>query len=244
LLKLAEIMAKAKLTVPMIFCTGEVLYPSQRTKLEKVFGAHVATYYGCNEVGGMAFECEYGNLHVTEEHVILETVDEDGQPVWDQPGRILITDLDNRIMPLLRYELGDVGTLTRQPCQCGRGLLVLKELQGRRQDLLQNARGDILPAIFFAERSRMLRSIRAYQFIQRKINEIVFRYVPNGSTADSEVNDLCAAVKQQLGTDMRVICERCDSISLTPRGKTRLVVGLDSIVADHSGHGDPLFLNS
>lgn len=228
LLKLAELAADAGLRVPVIFSTGEMLYPDQRKALETVFAARVAEYYGSNEVNGLAYECERGRRHVTEEHVIMETVDNAGQPVWDQPGRILVTDLDNHVMPLLRYELGDVGVLTREPCPCGRSLLVLKELQGRRQDLLRNARGAVLPAIFFAGQFRNLRGLRAYQVVQKQLDEVTLRYVPCGPEGVSEVDALCAGITRQLGSELRVQREVCESIPLTPRGKTRLVVGMDS----------------
>jgi len=227
LLKLAEIAMDAGLQVPVIFSTGEMLYPAQRKTMEKVFSSRVTEYYGSNEVSGIAFECEHGRKHITEEHVLLETVNDAGQPVWEQPGRILVTDLDNHAMPLVRYELGDVGILTREPCPCGRALLVLKELQGRLQDCLQNAHGDILPAMFFAEVSQHLAGIRSYQLVQSSFGDILLRYVPNGHTAEAEVELIRAAIHKHLGSEMRIISEICKEISLTPRGKTRLVVGMD-----------------
>jgi phenylacetate-CoA ligase len=227
LLKLAEAADGQQVDVPVILCTGEMLYPFQRERLQSVFNAKVAEYYGSNEVGSLAFECEHGGKHVTEEHVLLETVDEQGHPVWEQPGRIVVTDLDNHIMPLIRYELGDLGTLTREPCVCGRPQLVLRELEGRRQDVLRNARGDILPAMFFAEKSRHLRGIRAYQLVQRDLNEIVLGYVADNPAASVEAEGIRRAILQHLGADMRIRLESRTEILLTPRGKTRLVVGLD-----------------
>ena len=226
LIKLAEMAADSGLHVPVIFSTGEMLFPAQRRKLETVFSARVAEYYGSNEVSGIAFECPRGHLHITEEHVLLETVDDCGNPVWDQPGRILVTDLDNQVMPLIRYELGDIGVLTREPCQCGRTLLVLKELQGRLQDYLQNARGNILPAMFFAELSRHLTSIRSYQLVQRTMDEILFRHVPNGPAAEEEAESIRAVIQIHLGREMRVTSEVCQEIALSAGVKMRLVMGL------------------
>jgi phenylacetate-CoA ligase len=226
LLKLAGLAERESLRVPVVFCTGEMLPASQRRRLAAVFGGRVAEYYGSNEVGGLAFECEQGRLHVSEEHVLVETVDEAGQPVWERPGRILVTDLDNQIMPLLRYELGDIGVLTREPCACGRSLLVLRQVQGRCQDCLRNAQGDILPAMFFAEQSRHLSGISAYQLVQRQLDEIELRYVVGGPMAEAEAEGLCHVIRRQLGPQMRITREVCAQISLTPRGKSRLVVGL------------------
>jgi phenylacetate-CoA ligase len=227
LLKLADMAEGAGVAVPVICSTGEMLYPFQRTRLEKVFQAKVAEYYGSNEVGAIAFDCEQGSRHITEEHVLVETVDEQGRPAGEESGRIVVTDLDNQIMPLIRYELGDLGELTREPCACGRPQLVLRQLQGRCQDMLRNERGDILPAMFFAESSRHLRGIRAYQLVQRQLNEIVLCYVAGNGAAEMEAERMCGVIRQHLGKQMRVRMETRSEILLTPRGKTRLVVGLD-----------------
>ena len=226
LLRLAQIARPAQLHIPVVFCTGEAIYPAQREFLHAVFDCQVRDYYGCNEINSLAYECEHGQKHITAEHVILETVDDHGQPVWDQPGRILVTDLDNTAMPMLRYELGDLGVLTRDPCPCGRTLPVLKHLEGRCQDVLRNARGDIVPAMAFAEESRHLTSIPAYQFVQTTVDHITFRYVPAGAQHAAEATRLCQRITQQLGP-ITIHTERCLAIPLTPRGKTRLVVGME-----------------
>lgn len=227
LLKLAELAeGGTPVEVPVIFATGEMLYPAQRQKLAATFSARVAVYYGCNEVSSLAYECEHGRLHVSEEHVILETVDANGQPVWEQPGRLLVTDLDNHVMPFLRYEVGDRGTLTREPCPCGRTLTVLQELQGRLQDVLQNARGDILPAIFFAGQFRQLPGVRAYQLVQTSLDKVTIRYVVAGADAKTSIDSLCGAITARLGPQVQLQRERCETIPLTPRGKMRLVMGL------------------
>ncbi len=227
LLRLAEMADGKQVRVPVVISTGEMLYAGQRRRLEDVFRARVAEYYGSNEVGGIAFECEQGSMHISEEHVWLETLDEDGRPIWEEPGRIVVTDLDNRVMPLIRYELGDRGVLTREPCPCGRSLLVLRELQGRRQDVLRNRHGDILPAIFFVEQSRHLRAIRGYRLVQENADDILVRYAPEGAGAETEAEGLRQSILDHLGAGMRVRTESCGEILLTPRGKTRLVVGLD-----------------
>ena len=68
-----------------VFTTGEMLYPQQRKLLSDRFNAPVYSYYGSNEIGGIAFECEQGEKHVTDEHILLETLDDNGQLVWVLP---------------------------------------------------------------------------------------------------------------------------------------------------------------
>ena len=102
----------------------------------------------------------------------------------------------------------------------------LKHLEGRCQDVLRNARGDIVPAMAFAEESRHLTSIPAYQFVQTTVDHITFRYVPAGAQHAAEATRLCQRITQQL-RPITIHTERCLAIPLTPRGKTRLVVGME-----------------
>jgi phenylacetate-CoA ligase len=226
LVRLAETNKKAHIRIPVVLSTGEMLYPHQRKALSASFGALVSDYYGSNEINSIAFECEAGRKHVMEEHVILETVDDHGNPVWDKPGRILVTDLDNYAMPLIRYDLGDMGVLTREPCRCGRNLTVLQSLEGRTQDVLRNEGGKILPAIFFAARFRDIQAVRKYQLEQTDWRRIELRYIPLTESADAEIEKICTEIRSRLGNHISIQKEKTNEIPLTARGKSRLVIGL------------------
>jgi phenylacetate-CoA ligase len=224
LMQLAETTGSSVLSLPIIISTGEMLYPAQRQQLTETFEASVLDYYGSNEITSLAYECELGTKHVVDEHVILETVDENGHPVWDKPGRFIITDLDNHAMPLIRYEIGDMGVLTRAHCRCGRKLRVLKSLHGRSQDVLRSLDGKILPAIFFASRFRDLRSVLKYQLVQTGWEEIELRYVAGGQSASEEINTICEEIRQRLGRQFQVRVQKKAWIPSTGRGKSRLVI--------------------
>ncbi len=226
LLGLAGILEPGEVQIPVLFSTGEMLYPHQREMLERAFGGRLFNAYGSNEVSGLAFECEHGRLHVTDEQVLLEVVDDAGQPVWETPGRILVTDLRNLAMPFIRYELGDRGMLTREGCPCGRQLLVLKELEGRTQDAIRGPNGVALTGVIFAGRFRFLKRIRAYQVVQTSDTCAVLHYVPGQSGAEAEVREMVDWIRERLGTAMRIEVKPCAELALTRSGKTRLVVGL------------------
>ncbi len=226
LLGIAEEQYLEHCGVKVVLTTGEMLYDFQRTVLENAFKARVSEYYGSNEVNSIAFECELGAKHVTDEHVIIETVDDKGHPVWDEPGRILVTELDNMFMPLIRYELGDIGVLSTEPCQCGRKLLVLKSLSGRQQDVLQNAEGDRLSATFFAGRFKELRAIRRLQLVQYGLNNIEIRYEGDVNRATEEIEAIKREIHGRLGLKMSICSSHVTEIERTPAGKRLLVVGL------------------
>jgi phenylacetate-coenzyme A ligase PaaK-like adenylate-forming protein len=117
---------------------GEWLAPMARDHIERAFGCRVAGDYGASEFLNIAFECEHGALHVNDDWVVLEPVDEHYRPVPpDTPSAsVLLTNLANRVQPLVRYELGDSVTRVSAPCPCGRPFPVIR-VDGRRDEILR-----------------------------------------------------------------------------------------------------------
>ncbi len=120
-----------------IWTGGEGLSPVQRERIASSFGCRVHNEYGASEFLNIAFECEHGALHVNDDWVVLEPVDEDGDPVPPgQPSRtVLLTNLANRVQPVIRYDLGDSVTVDTTPCPCGQRRPSVR-VQGRRDDVL------------------------------------------------------------------------------------------------------------
>ncbi len=209
-----------------VFTTGEMLYESQKTALSEAFLSPVYSYYGSNEINSIAFECEYGTKHVSDEHVIVEVVNEQGQAVWDQPGRLLVTDLDNYAMPLIRYDLGDIATLTTETCRCGRHLMVLKELHGRRQDSIKNNEGEQLSATYFAGQFKELKFTGQIQLVQHDLYSVEILYEGDEKKAAAELDCVATTIQSKLGQKMKVWATKVDKIPLTPSGKCLLIRGI------------------
>jgi phenylacetate-coenzyme A ligase PaaK-like adenylate-forming protein len=128
---------RLRLSPMVITAAGESLAPEARERAEAAFGARVWNNYSASEAGVIAFECEHGRLHLNADWYVLEPVDENHQPVLlGQPSRtLLLTNLANRVQPVIRYELGDSVTLELDPCPCGRYLPTLR-VEGRTDDTL------------------------------------------------------------------------------------------------------------
>ncbi|GAA2087899.1 phenylacetate--CoA ligase family protein [Actinomadura alba] len=113
-----------------------------RTQIEELLGLKALDIYGLSEIlgPGVAVECvEAGaGLHVQEDHFLVETVDpESGEPAGEnRPGELVFTTLTKEALPLLRYRTGDIATLSREPCVCGRTLVRMSKVLGRRDDML------------------------------------------------------------------------------------------------------------
>jgi len=131
-------VGRLQLPLREIWTGGETLTGAVRGRLQRAFpGASVRNSYGASEFLAMAWECDQGHLHLNNDWVILEPVDEHHRPV--PPGHasaaVLLTHLGNVVQPLIRYDLGDHLRFQREPCACGSALPVI-EVQGRRDDTL------------------------------------------------------------------------------------------------------------
>ena len=120
-----------------VWSGGECLAPSAAASIERAFGAAVINEYGSSECMSIAFSCTGGWLHVNADWVVLEPVDRDLQPT--PPGElshtVLLTNLANRIQPIIRYDLGDSVIANPDPCACGNPLPAIRA-EGRRDDVL------------------------------------------------------------------------------------------------------------
>jgi phenylacetate-CoA ligase len=104
----------------------------QRGKLENRLGRPVVDEYGCSEVDIIAFRCPHGERHTAAENVLVEIVRMGDEP--EGYGKVVITDLNNTLMPVIRYCVGDLAPLERPTCSCGRGWPCIGPVLGRVQN--------------------------------------------------------------------------------------------------------------
>jgi phenylacetate-CoA ligase len=208
---------------PVIFTTAEMLYDHQRDFLERIFNAEVFDYYGCNEVGTIAYECEHHKKHISEERLILETTAADDNPMTNAIGEFAITDLNNYVMPFIRYKIGDIGCISHDKCACGRTSRVINSLEGRKQDFLKAADGNYVPAVFFPCRFKDLMGLDQYQIIQTDAHNITVNIVKNKLFSERELKWMLQEIKRMIGAQVNVRVEEFGQIPLTRSGKSRLV---------------------
>ena len=127
----------------LILTAGEDLTPAVRDDVETTFGCPILNSYGSAEFVALAVQCTSGLFHVNVDWFLFEPVDENYLPV--PPGvtshTVLVTNLVNRVQPLIRYDLGDRVKLAVAPCACGNRLPAMT-LEGRTGDLLAFAAPD------------------------------------------------------------------------------------------------------
>jgi phenylacetate-CoA ligase len=121
----------------VINAAGETLTDAARRHIATSFGCPVSNYYGSSEAVGLTFECKHCQLHVNSDWYLLEPVDEENRPVptGQLSCAVLVTNLANRVQPLIRYKMGDRVMLSPDLCPCGSPFPVISVI-GRTDEVL------------------------------------------------------------------------------------------------------------
>jgi phenylacetate-CoA ligase len=231
LYQLARIVRRRNLRLHrprFVVSSAEVLRPPMRAEIEEAFGARVYDFYGSREVGAMAGECQRGKLHVFTFNNLLEVLAEDGRPAPPgEEGRVVVTNLHNYSMPMIRYEIGDTA-LRAEGCTCGSRLPALVRIAGRITDHFPTARGDIVHGEYFTHLFYFRDWVAEFQVLQRELNRIEVYWVPLAEIPASEKEDIEAKIRLVMGEECAIDWRRVDEVPRTPEGKllfTRSLVG-------------------
>jgi phenylacetate-CoA ligase len=226
---------RLRLAPKILVTAAELRTPEMTGRLQEAFGVRPFDLYGCTE-GLWGSECQHHQgIHLFEDTTLVENLDPDGQPVpAGQPGaRLLVTNLYNRVQPLLRLEVTDLVTLDPDPCPCGRTLVRATTIHGRSDDVLS------LPAhhggqvavhpLQFALLTRDPQ-VREFQVVQDG-PILRIRIVPSHTAAAGDTTleaRLGEAVTQQLlklgVQDPQISVERRPKLARSAGGKLKLVI--------------------
>ncbi len=205
--------------------TAELLVPEDKTLIEEVFGCPVINEYGCRDGGYIAQSCPEGNMHVAADCVVVEILDDDGQPVEaGEVGEITITNLHSFGMPLIRYRLGDRAAVSSDSCPCGRGLPLMSELKGRSTDTLYTPDGNRIHGLGAMYILRVLPEVSHFQVIQEAIDRIsVLVVLKKDADAEMLKSTIIKGFDQLMGADVTTTVEVVDEIPVLPSGKMRAI---------------------
>jgi phenylacetate-CoA ligase len=210
-----------------IISTSMMLIESERRVIEQMFGCPVTNRYGCEEVGLIASECEaHHGMHLNAEHVFVEFVLDDGS--WAAPGqegRIVVTDLINHGMPLIRYAVGDLGVPAGRACGCGRGLPLMEGLTGRSADFLRRRDGSMVAGISLVEKTlTAIEGIEQLQIIQNRLDEFVLNVVPAARYDQESERELRQVMHDVFGSDSRIEVVKVGRLSQERNSKYRFSI--------------------
>jgi len=212
-----------------IVATSMMLLAPERLVIERVFQRRVTDRYGCEEVSLIGCECEqHDGMHLNSEHNIVEFLRDDGTHCGPgEDGRIVVTELVNLGMPMIRYEVGDRGAPgDGTPCACGRGLPLMRGLTGRTADFLRALDGSRVAGISLIENTLThFAGIRQMQLVQDEEHLVRANVVRGQSYDEATEQQLVEALQGYLGGDgMTIEVAPCERIAQEANGKYRFAI--------------------
>lgn len=232
LLAHAQLEGRLRIAPRFVATSGEVRTPEMVTAMADAWGVRPFDMYAITEGGITATDCpQHAGLHVLEDQVRIEVLDDDGAPVPDGGvGRLVITPLHGRTLPLLRYEMGDLVRAGTEPCPCGRPYLRLLEIQGRQDDVLMlpGARGGTVAVHPILVRSPMaaVPGLDRYQLVSADGMlrvRVTLRPDTDAARATAAARDGLQAALRDVGAAAGVEVDLVDDIPCSGVGKHRLV---------------------
>lgn len=203
---------------------SESLSPYTRTEMSKYFNTSVVSRYSNLENGILAQQCAQSDefhINAASYHIEIFDINKDQPVEQGTMGRIVVTDLFNYAMPLIRYDTGDVGILSNKS-SCSFATPVLTRLEGRKLDLLYDTAGNLISSYLVYKNMWKYTEINQYQLIQEGRKEYKFKININGSF--SREKELVHEFKSYLGEDADFKIEYVSEIPLLASGKRKKIV--------------------
>lgn len=222
---LARFVEEMKLDAPQlkaVITSSEKLTPEMRKAFNKVYGCKTFDSWSGVEACGLVSECEHGSLHISPDLGIIEILDEFGKPVKPgEVGEVVCTGLVNFDQPLIRYRIGDVMRLGKEPCKCGRSMPVIHEIIGRTEDTVigQDGREIVRFHGIFIDLPNLIEG----QVIQWELDKFEIKVVTTGKWTEAEAAIIKRRMESQLG-EVHVVIQVVDSIARNQNGKFQAVI--------------------
>jgi phenylacetate-CoA ligase len=221
LAELARLVIAERIALPKsligVYSTAEVLEDGQRELMERAFSCRVFNQYGSREVPNIACECRRGHMHVFTDMVFLEATANE---------RLLVTSLTNRLMPMIRYDIGDSGRLLDGACHCGWPFPLMEMGICRQNDLIRTPGGKTVHPSYFNRLLNGLTQIRQYQWRQTAPKHIVLTVVASPALGAETINSLRESIHRDVDAGIVFEVDHVAEIPRTVSGKHRFVIGL------------------
>jgi phenylacetate-CoA ligase len=235
LLAVEQLEGRLDIAPGFVSTSSEVRTPEMTALIQEAWGMEPFDVLGVTEAGIMAADCPaHAGLHVFEDQVAAEVLDDEDQPVPDgELGRLVITPLHLRTLPLIRYDTGDLVRATTAPCECKRPSMRLTEIQGRADDILHlpaTAGGEVaIHPMVVRSPLAAARGVAQYQVVRDKDGVHIALTLRNGADAEATVEAVRADVAAALHTagadvPLAVTVDPDLASRRTAIGKHRLVV--------------------
>lgn len=216
--------------------TADHMSAQERKLAEEIFGCRVVSDYGSSEAPGIAEECEWGSLHISVDHYVVEILDENGCEVpTGKVGEVTITALHNIGFPFIRYRTGDLGRKLDKVCDCGIKLPLFHLEAGKSVDLIstseaKNVSAHVLDYINLKLMRERVTGIAQFFLEQVAIDDFRLKIVREQPFDDQSVDIFLRELRAFLGSSINVEIIFVDHVPVTPSGKRRYFAKIDEFV--------------
>ncbi len=213
-----------------IFLGSENLSIGDRMYFEQFYSAQVVNWYGHTERLIHGGNCPYSNeFHFYPAYGYVELLDENNMPITQDgiEGRIVATGFDNKVMPLIRYDIGDQGVLSeKNRCKCGFKGITLKKITGRYQHFIvlsDNTRVS-LTAFIFGQHLEAFKKIQEMQIVQERIGEIELRIVKSSAYTSKDEKVLLKNLNNSVNNKIKISLTYVNQLNKTSSGKSMFFI--------------------
>lgn len=214
-----------KLELKAVIATAEVLYDHYRELMKSAFKCPVVNEYGARDGGLISFECPEGRMHINADYLIVEFVNASNEPVSNgEVGEIVVTHLASFGMPFIRYKVGDLAVNSTETCSCGRGLPLMKLIQGRTRDLIITPEGKTIHGSLVSRSISEIEGIKEYKIIQKSMKELLIMIVKSPNFKSDSLIKFERKMQEFLSKEIKINFEFVDKILLDKSGKYREIV--------------------
>lgn len=203
--------------------TAEMLFDDDKILLEKQFGVPIVNEYGASELDLIAFQNPTDQWIINSESLYVEIVDNDGKTLpFGEEGRIIITSLYNKAHPFIRYELGDIGKLSkdstlRKP--------ILEKLIGRTNDMAILPSGKKAAGLTFYYITKSIieddGNVKEFIIVQSNLNTFKIKYVSTEALTTKQKENITLEMSNYLEDGLNIEFERCEELQRSPSGKLK-----------------------
>jgi len=209
----------------ILITTAELLTKNARDFINETLGLELFDQFGGAEIGRSAWECEeHQGYHMDVDALAMEFVRGNEHVANGERGRLLYTSLYNYAMPLVRYDVGDVCVPTGESCPCGRGLPLMKVVEGRMDDFVTASNGVIISPTLLLILMKETPGIAAFRITQETKTRVHVQIVGDDSFSPKTLVEVEEGIQGILGKDIDVRIEQVDQVQKDRSGKLRAIV--------------------
>ncbi len=211
--------------IKSVMASSDMVTSKQREVTEKAWGCEVFDRYGMGEEIATAAECqEHNGYHIDMVKCMVEIIDDKNNQVFEEPGRLIGTNLNNYAMPLIRYEVGDIASISKKKCKCGIPSLMLNSLDGRSGSVIVTPEGKSITSGVIGLMVIDLEGIVELQLLYKKAGRVIVKIVKDLNYNETTEKLFLERLHSLFDKSVDISLKYTERIPREPNGKFRFII--------------------